>query len=247
VLVPDSNKRLDVLDLSTLKIGGTAVTATADEINTLAGDGGTTGNKRFSNDIPAAAGNSQGTGTAMTADINAVTGADGTKGVVLPTAVDGISISVINTDTTNLLKVYPATGAAINSLSANAAYSLQPGESAVFSATSTTQWYARNNASIKEVAGVGSGYKIARGQATTGSASDTVVTGLATVVSAVAVLEDAPVIGCTSAQAVIGDQAGTPAAGSILIKTWKPTATNDATPTAATTTGKKVNWIAIGT
>lgn len=97
------------------------------------------------------------------------------------------------------------------------------------------------------VAGVAAGYKVARGQATTASASDTVVTGLASVVAAVANLEDAPVIGCDRAQAVIGDQAGTPAAGSILIKTFKPTATNDATPVTATTTGKKVNWIAVGT
>lgn len=91
------------------------------------------------------------------------------------------------------------------------------------------------------------GYKIARGQATTITASDTIVTGLNTVVSAVANLEDAPVIGADRAQAVIGDQAGTPAAGSILIKTFKPTAAGDATPIAATTFAKKVNWIAIGT
>jgi hypothetical protein len=97
------------------------------------------------------------------------------------------------------------------------------------------------------VAGAAAGYKTARGQATTASASDTIVTGLATVVSAVASLEDAPVIGCDRAQAAIGDQAGTPAAGSILIKTFKPTATGDATPVAATTFTKKVNWIAIGT
>ena len=97
------------------------------------------------------------------------------------------------------------------------------------------------------VAGLAAGYSLARGQATTASASDTVVTGLSTVVAAVANLEDAPVVGCDRAQAVIGDQAGAPAAGSILIKTYKPTATNDATPIAATTTGKKVNWIAIGT
>lgn len=94
---------------------------------------------------------------------------------------------------------------------------------------------------------IAAGYKVARGQATTATASDTVVTGLQTVVAAVANLEDAPVVGCDRAQAVIGDQAGAPAAGSILIKTWKPTATNDATPVAATTTGKKVNWIAVGT
>ncbi len=49
-------------------------------------------------------------------------------------------------------------------------------------------------------------------------------------------------IGCDRASASIGDQAGAPAAGSILLKTWKPTATGDATPIAATTFGKKVNW-----
>lgn len=97
------------------------------------------------------------------------------------------------------------------------------------------------------VVGVAAGYKIARGQTTTVAASDTIVTGLTTVVSAVANLEDAPVIGADRAQAVIGDQAGTPAAGSILIKTFKPTASGDATPIAATTFSKKVNWIAIGT
>lgn len=95
--------------------------------------------------------------------------------------------------------------------------------------------------------GVAAGYKIARGQATTVAASDTIVTGLTTVVSVVASLESAPVIGCDRASASIGDQAGTPAAGSILVQTWKPTATGDATPIAATTFTKKVNWIAIGT
>jgi hypothetical protein len=97
------------------------------------------------------------------------------------------------------------------------------------------------------VGAVAAGYKLARGQATTVTASDTVVTGLVTVVSAVASLEDAPVIGADRAQAAIGDQAGTPAAGSILIKTFKPTGTGDATPIPATTFTKKVNWIAIGT
>lgn len=90
------------------------------------------------------------------------------------------------------------------------------------------------------------GYKVVTGQATTVTASDTVATGLTTVLFAVANLEDAPVIGCDRAQANIGDQVGTPAAGSILIKTFKPTASGDATPIAATTFGKKVNWIAIG-
>jgi hypothetical protein len=96
------------------------------------------------------------------------------------------------------------------------------------------------------VAALAAGLKVAYGQKTTASAADTVDTGLALVLGAVANLEDAPVIGCDRAQAVYGDQAGTPAAGSIIIKTFKPTASGDATPVAATTTGKKVNWIAVG-
>lgn len=38
-LVVDANKKLDTLDITTLKIGGTAVTATAAEINAIAGAG----------------------------------------------------------------------------------------------------------------------------------------------------------------------------------------------------------------
>lgn len=81
------------------------------------------------------------------------------------------------------------------------------------------------------------------GQITTVTASDTVVTGLNHVVSVVASLEDAPVTGCETAGGAIGDQAGSPAAGSVLIKTWM---TLGGTPAAATTFGKKVNWVALG-
>jgi predicted RecA/RadA family phage recombinase len=88
--------------------------------------------------------------------------------------------------------------------------------------------------------------RIARGQLTTTSASDTVVTGLAKVVAAVATLDSDPVDDPMFATASIGDQAGAPAAGSILVKTWKNTAGTDPTPAAATTFAKKVNWIAVG-
>ncbi|MGJ4893771.1 hypothetical protein ACQR10_04540 [Bradyrhizobium sp. HKCCYLRH2060] len=89
--------------------------------------------------------------------------------------------------------------------------------------------------------------KFARGQLTTVTAADTVVTGLATVVSVVASLESDPVDNPFMVSAQIGDQAGAPAAGSIIIKTWQNTTGTDPTPAAATTFGKKVNWIAIGT
>jgi predicted RecA/RadA family phage recombinase len=90
------------------------------------------------------------------------------------------------------------------------------------------------------------GFKVAAGQIATATAADTVVTGLGTVVSAVATLDsdlgdDPEWVSCS-----IGDQAGAPAAGSIIIKTWKNTAGNDPTPTAAATFSKKVNWIAFG-
>lgn len=88
--------------------------------------------------------------------------------------------------------------------------------------------------------------KVVSGQSTTVAASDTIACGLKKVLYAVASLEDAPVIGCAYAQATVGDQVAAPIAGSFLLKTFKPTAAGDATPIAATTFSKKVNWIAVG-
>lgn len=95
--------------------------------------------------------------------------------------------------------------------------------------------------------GVAAGYKIQRGTITPTTASDTVVTGLATVVAAVASLKGAPTLTHNIVAADIGNQAGAPAAGSILIKSYKPTAAADCTPIAATTPWSAVDWIAIGT
>lgn len=97
--------------------------------------------------------------------------------------------------------------------------------------------------------GVAAGYKIARGVHTQVAASDTVVTGLATVVAVVVGFDSAPTVKQLFCAGQIGDQAGAPAAGSVLIKTFKPTAVNDVTPTAATdfTENLKLAWLAIGT
>lgn len=105
----------------------------------------------------------------------------------------------------------------------------------------------RTSAIATAPAAVAAGYKIARGQHTTVTASDTVVTGLATVVSVVASLDSDPGDDPMLVSASIGTQAGAPAAGSIYIKTWQNTTGTDPTPTAATTFSKKVNWVAIGT
>ena len=96
------------------------------------------------------------------------------------------------------------------------------------------------------IQGTQGGLKVAAGQLTTVSAADTVVTGLATVVAVVASLDDNPGDNPEWVSATIGDQAGAPAAGSIIIKTWQNTSGTDPTPVAATTFSKKVNWIAFG-
>lgn len=194
--------------------------------------------------VAATAGNGTvGQATALTSDVNAVTGADNTKAVKLPTAVAGMTVYVTNTDASHTLPVFPATGGAINALSANAAFTLAPGETAIFEATSTTQWYVR-----AQVSGIAAGYRIARGVHTQAAASDTVVTGLTTVV-AVTATPQTRTLKQLFFNGSVGDQAGTPAAGSILITSQKPTAVNDVTPIAATdfTDSIVVDWIAVGT
>lgn len=92
----------------------------------------------------AAAGSIQGDAGAVSASTSFVhaTGADATKGIVFPAASAGKVIVVKNADAANaVLKVYPATGDAINALSANAAISMAAKTSAVFVALDATTWY----------------------------------------------------------------------------------------------------------
>ena len=88
-----------------------------------------------------AAGSSQGDATALTKAFNVVSTVSGGQGVVLPTAVAGMRVTVINTSGATLL-VYPASGGAINALATNAGYSLPTLGRLDYIATSTTQWYA---------------------------------------------------------------------------------------------------------
>ena len=91
---------------------------------------------------PAAAGADLAGATALTAELNAVTGADGAKGVKLPTEAANEIVVVINTDASNNLLVYPsAVGSQINALGAGNAFTLTPGQIAIFVGRSTTLWY----------------------------------------------------------------------------------------------------------
>jgi hypothetical protein len=99
----------------------------------------------------------------------------------------------------------------------------------------------------EEAQGVAAGYKVARGTLNPTQASETVVTGLATVVAAVAGFKGAPTLTHMFVEADIGDQSVSPAAGSIFIRSKKPTGSGDVSPIAATTPWSTVHWIAIGT
>lgn len=103
--------------------------------------GSITGAVRLPVAAVAATGSAQGDAAALSEGLNVVSAADGTKGVVLPTAVAGMTVIVKNTAAA-ALKIYPATGGTINALSANAAYSITNLTSTLLVASSATQWYS---------------------------------------------------------------------------------------------------------
>lgn len=76
--------------------------------------------------VVGAAGSTQGDATGLTAGTNIVTGADATKGVVLPPAEIDMHVSVFNTVSGQTLKVYPNVGAQCNAIATDGAFS-QPG------------------------------------------------------------------------------------------------------------------------
>lgn len=70
----------------------------------------------------------------------AVSGADATKGVLLPLSAPGKSYMIKNVDNA-VLKVYPAGTDIINVLSASAAISMAARTCATFVCTAAGQWY----------------------------------------------------------------------------------------------------------
>lgn len=90
----------------------------------------------------AAAGSTQGTAAAVAGGFTLVTAADGTKGVVLPAAAAGLVVIIKNADAANaILKVYPASGDAINAIAADSAYSMAAKTSMLLVAYDATTWY----------------------------------------------------------------------------------------------------------
>ena len=128
-----------------------------------------------------AAGTTQGTGTALVSDYNIVTTVAASAGVVLPTATIGRRIIVVNKGL-NALSVYPASGAAIDALSANASISIPVSGWMEFDASSTTQWYSTSNISISSTSAVSS-----FSAGTTGLTPSTTTTGAVTLAGTLAV------------------------------------------------------------
>lgn len=163
VVVLDASGKIDTIDLTAFKVGGTSVTSTAAELNyndvTTAGVGQVSkaaildasgdftmpDNGHFKPSIAsvAAAGTNAATATALADENNLVTGADGAKGVALPAAATNLQIRVINDSRTYALFVYPLSGGndLINELPEDQRFILAPGNEAIFTATSGTQWW----------------------------------------------------------------------------------------------------------
>lgn len=93
-----------------------------------------------------ATGSTQATAFAITKDINvvSVSTTGSADGVILPSVGPGYRITVINTDTVDEVKVYPAVGGQINALAVNAAFTVTSGGKLDFVSVSATQWYTLN-------------------------------------------------------------------------------------------------------
>lgn len=99
-----------------------------------------------------AAGSTQTDATLIGAGLNRVTAADGTKGVILPAANPGESVTIVN-DSGSTLKVYPPSGAAIGvpatsfgSAVANTAYSHTTFAVVTYTCYSSTLWMVNKSA-----------------------------------------------------------------------------------------------------
>lgn len=112
--------------------------------------------------------NAQGQG-ALTSDFNVITTASANpSGVTLPTATVGRRVTVVNRGA-NPVNVYPATGATINALAANASISLPVGAWMEFVGETTTAWESDTVSLTSGVTGI-----LPTANGGTGNASGTV-------------------------------------------------------------------------
>lgn len=90
-----------------------------------------------------AAGSTQATATALNRPINNITTVPASSGVILPVATPGMRVMVRNATGTTV-RVYPNSGAQINTLGTNVQLSLETLANIEFVAFTATQWYTVN-------------------------------------------------------------------------------------------------------
>lgn len=89
----------------------------------------------------AVGGTAQANANAIAVGFTAVTGADDTAAIVLPSAAAGLVCVVKNTVANKILKVFPATADTINGAAANAVYNQTNGAMRVYVAYNAVAWW----------------------------------------------------------------------------------------------------------
>lgn len=103
--------------------------------------GSVTGNLIVPTATVAATGTNQGNAAAIATGFTLVSGADGTKGVLLPVAAAGL-VCIVKNGAAAVLKIWPASGDAINALSVDAAFSVAASVGLLLVAYDATTWYS---------------------------------------------------------------------------------------------------------
>ena len=163
----DANSKISAIDVTALKVNGTAVVsyatltdvvATAAELNVL--HQVTAGTTKASCGLVVDANKALDTLTittlvlasqtlaaadhaALTAGVNQITGANDSLSVMLPAAAPGLTVLLANTVSNKALLVFPNTGDKINGGTATTgSLSVAGGKNVLFFAFDATDWYA---------------------------------------------------------------------------------------------------------
>ena len=129
-------------------VAGTTITGATISGGTISGatsvsasDITTTGGLYLKSATVAAAGSTQANAAAVSDGFTLVSGADGTKGVLLPAAVAGRTV-ILKNNANAVLKVWPASGDAVNAIAADSNYVLAAYTSSLLVAYDSTTWYS---------------------------------------------------------------------------------------------------------
>jgi len=123
-------------------VAGTTITgATISGGTVSATDITTTGGLYIKSATVAATGSTQSDAASVSDGFTLVSAADGTKGVKLPAAVAGRTV-ILKNNANAVLKVWPASGDAVNAITADSNYVLAAYTSSLLVAYDATTWYS---------------------------------------------------------------------------------------------------------